>query len=319
MRDALSFVKGAVARKDFVPELTHFNIEDGRITGYNGAMALSSPLAVDIRAKPHAQTFIKAVNVCDGETALSLTKAGKLSIRSGKFRALINCLPADHPTPFIIPEGQVINLGDNFMDCIRALAPFQGVDASRPWACGIFLRNGSALATNNICLVEYWHGVNLPFAINIPSAAIAELIRIGENPTKVQMSKTSISFHFDGNRWLRTQLLATNWPENVDRVFNLESNPREIPPGLFDALETIKPFIDDGARVFFTDTGIATSAEPEEATTVDVAGLQTGACFHYAMISLLKGAAKQIDFTTYPKPCKFMGDKLRGVILGLRY
>ncbi len=318
MKEALNFVKGAVARKDFVPELTHFNIADGRIVGFNGDMAISAPIGVDIRAKPHAQTFIKAVNSAQSEVALSLTQAGRLSLKSGKFRALIDCLP-DSAERFIIPEGEVISLGDNFLDCIKALSRFQGVDASRPWSSGIMLRSGSALATNNICLVEYWHGTQLPFPVNIPRPAVAELLRIGENPEKVQATRNSISFHFSGNRWIRTQLLITEWPEQVDRILDCEGTPRVVPAGLFEGLETLKPFTDDSSRVFFTENGIATSFEPEIATTVDIEGLPTGGCFHHAMLSLLDGAATQIDFTTYPKPCKFYGEKMRGVIVGLRY
>jgi len=319
MREELNFVKGAVARKDFVPELTHFSIEDGRVIGFNGDMALSAPIGVDIRAKPHAQTFIKAVNACEGETAISLTKAGKLSIKSGKFRALVPCLAPDHPSRFIIPEGAIVSLGKNFLDCIRTLAPFQGVDISRPWSTGILLRSGSALATNNICLVEYWHGNELPFPINIPRPAIAELLRINEHPTKVQVARNSISFHFDGGRWLRTQLLAIDWPDMVDKVLAAEGNPKEIPTDFFSAVEKLKPFTDDSARVFFTKTGIATSYEPEEATSVEVSGLPDGACFNHAMLSLLSGAAERVDFSSYPRPCKFEGKQLRGVIIGLRY
>ncbi len=318
MKEALNFVKGAVARKDFVPELTHFNISDGRIVGFNGDMAISSPIGVDIRAKPHAQTFIKAVNSASEEVALSLTQSGRLSLKSGKFRALINCLSGDE-SRFVIPEGQVITLGDNFLDCIKALAPFQGVDASRPWATGIMLRSGSALATNNICLVEYWHGTTLPFPINIPKPAISELLRIGENPEKVQVTQNSISFHFPGGRWIRTQLLASGWPEQIDAILSSEGSPQAIPEGLFEGLETLKPFTDDGSRVFFTAQGVATSNEPEAATTVDIAGMTAGPCFHHAMLSLLQNTATQIDFSSYPKPCKFLGDKMRGVIMGLRY
>lgn len=317
MKEALNFVKGAIARKDFVPELTHFNIMDGRIVGYNGDMAISSPIGVDIRAKPHAQTFIKAVNSAQEEVALSLTKNGRLSLKSGKFRALIDCLQGDE-SRFIIPEGQVVDLGENFLDCIKTLSRFQGVDASRPWSSGIMLRSGSALATNNICLVEYWHGTTLPFPVNIPRPAIAELIRIGENPTKVQATRNSITFHFSGNRWIRTQLLVTEWPEQIDRILDAEGSPQVLPEGLFEALETLKPFTDDASRVFFTPQGIATSHEPEIATTVDVEGLPQG-CYHHAMLTLLDGVADKIDFTTYPKPCKFQGNKLRGVIVGLRY
>lgn len=281
-------------------------------------MAISSPIGVDIRAKPHAQTFIKAVNSAQEEVALSLTKAGRLSLKSGKFKALIDCLNNDE-TRFIVPEGQIIDLGENFIACIQALSRFQGVDSSRPWSSGILLKSGSALATNNICLVEYWHGNTLPFPINIPRAAISELIRIGENPTKVQCNQNSISFHFSGDRWIRTQLLATTWPEQVDRILECEGTPKEIPDGLFSGLAILKPFTDDSSRVFFTPTGLATSFEPEIATTVDVAGLHPGCCFHHSMLTLVDEVATRIDFSTYPKPCKFLGDKMRGVIVGLRY
>lgn len=320
MRKELNFVKGAVARKDFLPELTHFNIKDGRITGFNGDMALSAPIATDIKAKPHAATFIKAVNACEQETALSVTKTGRLSLKSGKFRALIDCLPEDHPVTPILPDGKLIDLGETFFPCIKALAPFMGVDASRPWATGIMLKSGSALATNNICMVEYWHGTTLPFEINIPKSAIIELLRINETPTKIQMTQHSISFHFEGGRWLRSQLLATNWPD-VSRVFEQvnASVPVAVPAGLFEGLEKIKPFIDEGARVFFGEAGLATSHDPEAATTVDIDGLPAGPCFNHAMLSLLNGTAKKIDFSNYPRPCKFEGEKLRGVILGLNY
>ena len=36
----LKFVQGAVAKKDFIPSLTHFEIKDGMIKGLNGSLAL---------------------------------------------------------------------------------------------------------------------------------------------------------------------------------------------------------------------------------------------------------------------------------------
>jgi hypothetical protein len=36
------------------------------------------------------------------------------------------------------------------------------------------------------------------------------------------------------------------------------------------------------------------------------------------MLMLLKGKIKQADFTTYPSPCVFYGERMRGAIIGMR-
>jgi len=44
MLKELRFVQGAVAKKDFVPAMTHFRIEKGTVRSFNGNLAICSPL-----------------------------------------------------------------------------------------------------------------------------------------------------------------------------------------------------------------------------------------------------------------------------------
>src|ERR1700748_928221 len=94
--DSLKFVKGAVSRKDQLAALTHFGIKDGRITAYNGLIALSSPIALSLDCQPKAAPFIKAIEICESmeaTPALSITKGGKLTVAAGKgFRVHIECV-----------------------------------------------------------------------------------------------------------------------------------------------------------------------------------------------------------------------------------
>ena len=106
MLTELKFVQGAVAKKDFIPSLTHFIIEDGTVRGYNGMLALCSPLPFDIACKPKADSLVKAIANCAETVQLSLTPAGRLSIKSGKFKAFIDCIP-DETTPHVQPEGEM--------------------------------------------------------------------------------------------------------------------------------------------------------------------------------------------------------------------
>lgn len=319
MLSALKFVKGAVSKKDYQPALKHFLIKDGRVTGFDGTIALSSPIDLDIHAAPRADVFVKAIERCTSEqTVVNLTDPSKLTLRSGSFRATIECIEDHEVFNYVQPEGSDFIPGRTFLDAIQTLEPYVGTDASRPWAMGILLRGMSAFATNNIIVAQYWIGEQMP-EINLPSAAIEELTRIKEQPLRVQLGDRSATFHFSGERWLRTQLLTTEWPpvENLlEMAFDM-SALQPFPQGFFEALDTLQPFLEDEGRIFFRDAVITTSPEGGVGASFDIVGLPTRGAYNHKMICLLREAATEIDFSKHPKPCPFVGNKLRGIFLGM--
>lgn len=317
MLTELKFVQGSVAKKDFLPALTHFVIENGSVRGYNGTLAISSPIPFDIACKPKAAELVRAVMDCDPElpVALTLTSAGKLQIKNGKFKRLVPC--ADGETPHVLPSGETRALdGVALLTALKAVARFIGKDAARPWCNGALLRGGSVFATNNVVLVEYWAGEVLPGVVNIPQAAVNELLRLDEPPTHVQMDEHSVTFHFSGNRWLRTNLLSTEWPD-LTKVLGLPCNPSPIDPTIFEALRKIKHSTDKLNRVLFRP-GMLCTHDGEDGASYDVEGLDVPGAYNLEMLALLEGAATAIDFTTYPRPCMWRGERLRGAIVGLR-
>ena len=322
MLDALRFVAAAIAKKDYVPELTHFKIKDGRVTGYNGHFWLSSDIDVDLDIHPNAEKLLAAIRACEGTIALNMTPAGRLAVRSGKFRSYVECLP-EQPQGIALPEGDAIDLGPNFLTGIKRLAPIMGIDASRPWAMGIKIFGQSMLATNNIMLVEYWHGTDLTVDIVIPSLAVNELLRIGEAPTKIQATDTSISFWFGEKRWMRSNLIAGNqWPtETVMKVMCApEGNQTTIPEDLKAAVDTLKPFLGENGSLYLTPETISTSRHDGDGTTIDLAmpGVTETQAYHQKQLALLCDVAQTIDWASYPRPCMFRGERLRGAIVGQR-
>ena len=317
MLEQLRFVQGAVAKKDFLPALTHFVIEDGKVRGYNGTLALCSPIPFNVSCKPKADVLVKAIANCEETVTMSLTPAGRLSIKSGKFKAFVDCVDGD--TPHVQPEGEHVAIdGVAMLEALKVVSPFIGDDASRPWSNGVLLLGQSAFATNNITLVEYWTGATFPKPLNIPRAAIKELLRINEPPVDVQMTENSISFHFSGERWLRTQLFATSWPD-LTRVLNRESAPAPLDERLFAAIATLKPFTDKMGRILFRGNGrLATHDDEAEGAGYDIDGFDHSGVYNIEMLGLLEGVAKTIDWSTYPSPCMFFGDRLRGAIIGMK-
>jgi hypothetical protein len=315
MLDALKFVQGAVAKKDYVQALTHFHIADGFIKGYNGSLALCSPIDLNLEIVPKAQPFIKAIQTCKDTVQLNMTPAGRLSIKSGGFKAFVDCL--DEKPMDIAPEGQLVQLDGNLLKALKILNPFIAEDASRPWARGIMFRGPSAFATNNVTLVEYWLGYTFPVEVNIPKPAVQELLRIGEEPISIQLCENSVSFHFEGGRWLRTQTYSTQWPD-MGKVLNREGAPVPLPAGFFEALTDLAPFTDELERVFFLGARMATTPADGLGASTDLEGLPDQGIYHIKQLQLLEGIAHKIDLAQYPAPCLFYGDKLRGAIVGMR-
>lgn len=318
MLKSLKFVQGAVARKDYVEALTCFQIKDSTIKGFNGAMCLCGPIDMTLDCTPKAKPFIKAIQTCEETVQLHMENPTKLAIKSGKFKVFVDCAE-DETYPIIEPEGEVIELEDGFLEAIKTVSKFVAEDASRPWACGVLFRGPSAFATNNIVIVEYWLGYNFPVEINIPAAAVDELVRINEEPISLQLCESSITFHYSDGRWIRSQLLETKWPD-IAAMLNRESEQKPLPKGLFPAAATLMPFADELGRVHLREGMLATHATDLEGATQEVEDITDAetSCFGFKHLMLLDGVATTIDLAAYPQPCMFFGDKIRGAIIGIR-
>lgn len=316
MIDDLKFVQGAVAKKDIMPSLTHFRIHDGHIMGYNGKIALCSPIQLSIDCHPKAIAFIKAIDTCKDTVQLSLTPAGRLSIKSGGFKAFIDCDPGTFPD--IKPEGEMIKLNGELLKALKKLERLIGEDMSRAWCRGVLFRGTSAFATNNIILAEYWLGYTFPFDMNIPHDAVNELIRIGKEPVAIQMTPNSVTFHYEGNRWLRTQTYSTEWPD-ISKVLDKDTLPISVPPSFFDSLDDLTPFANKENRVYFLGDRLATEAAEGEGASQEVVGIPKEGCFNIKQLGLLSDLVESVDFQYLPKgPIMFFGENLRGAIVGMR-
>lgn len=321
MLDSLRFVATAAAKKEFVPELSHFKIRGGRITGYNGLLALSSDIDVDLDILPHAGKFLAAIRACGNDLiTLSVTGTGRLSVKSGAFKSYVECLESDG-SQFVEPEGETVELGEHFMAGIKALAPAMGIDASRPWAMGIKLQDSSMYATNNVMIAEYYHGQRIPFDVVIPSLAVNELLRIKTNPIKVQVTTNALTFWFSETRWMRTALIeADAWPfARIQPLLDKEGGAQlALPEAFEESVAKLKPFLGEHGSVYMTGDHYSTSPNEGEGSSVEISttGITDMQAYSFTQLTLLSQIAKTIDWTAYPNPCKFMADRLRGVVVG---
>ena len=309
----LKFVQGAIAKKDFVPYMTHFSILDGEVRSYNGMLTLSSPIPFNINCNPKADLLIKAINNCTETVALSISDAGRLKVQSGKFKSFIECF--NEPVPEMKPEGEISDInGTTLINALGKLYKFIGEDASRPWTNGVLLANGCAHATNNVTIVQHWLGFTLETPINIPKIAIREILRIKEIPETIQISDRSITLHYADKRWIKTQLLDVSWPD-INKILDKDCTPEEINLEIFKGLEVLKPFVDKNGAVYFHEGIISTSTDLTTSANYEISSEIEGT-YNIEMLMLLKDIATKVDWDK--SPCLFFGDGLRGAIVGMR-
>lgn len=319
MINELKFVAGAINRKDIVAALSHFRIKDGVVKGFNGVVGLCSPIDLDLDVTPKAESFIKAIQNCEETIQIHLTAGGKLSIRSGTFKALVECLD-NTEYPEILPEGEYLKMEEPILEKLKTLVEFVSDDASRPWSRGILFHGNYLYATNNIILARCKLNSFLPITVNIPKIAIDQLIRIGKEPEYIQYSKNRVAFYYEQHKWLTCQTYSADWPRVEAFFTDEERHFIEVDSSLIKDLEKLKPFMDEFNRVIFSKGLIKTHESDDTGASIINNSVTWNAIFNNLLLLDVLNVANRVDFSLYPKACPFenIEQKLEGVIMGIK-
>lgn len=316
---ALKFVKGSVAKKDYVPELTHFRIKDGNVMGFNGKLALSHPVDLDMDIIPKAVFFEKALAALpvDVPVALDLTATGRLALRAGGFKVFVPCLDLMPEGLFQEPQGEVYDIALGLIETCEALFSFIAEDASRPWAQSIMLKGQSAFATNNQIVVERWCQSNFPEPFTLPLDAVRELIRIGIEPSRMQLHERSVTFHYTNGAWMRTQLLSEPWPERLAEVMATPTDKLVPVPDEFSTeVKRLAGFIEDSGCIHVLGATLSTTKEENAGASVVVSSEIGDGVFHIETLKRIAAVATHVDF--WSVPAVFRAPGMRGVAMNMR-
>lgn len=297
---------------------THIGLRNHWAIAFNGIVAAGSPIVEDIYAHPHNLLLIEALSKCDDVFSLTQLDNGRLSIKSGKFKAVVPCLdPAlmqdALPDPLLAP------ITNKFRDAVAAVGVLANEDAQHVLMASVLMNGASVISTNRVMLLEYWHGLDLPFNIPLPKEFVTALVKCKKNLTGFGFSRSSATFYFEDGCWLRTQLYSDEWPD-VSRILNREANLWNIDPQFFKALESVAPFSDDGN--VYSDTNLLMShADHGIGAEFECNGIPKGFIYPIKQLMIMKPYVRKIDYMASgvadSSYClMFQGDNLRGMISG---
>jgi len=314
---ALEFCS-VVSEKIGNPYETHIGLRNNWAIAFNGIVAAGSPIVEDLHCYPHNLMLIEALSKCDENFSLTQLDNGRLSIKSGKFKAVVPCLdPELMQNAF--PDPNIAPITNAFKAAVEAVGVLASENAQHVLTASVLMNGPSVISTNRVMIMEYWHGLDLPPGVPLPKQFVAALAKQKKNLVGFGFSNNSATFHFEDGCWIKTQLYSDEWPD-VGRILNREANLWSIDAGFYKALDAVAAFSEDG-NVYSDLNLLMSHADSALGATHECAGIPKGFVYPIKQLKIIQPHVQKIDWMANgihdSSYCLvFQGGNMRGVISG---
>lgn len=277
----------------------------------NGVITIAAPIKEDILACPYIGFLLEALQRSN-EFELH-KKENSLQFVANKFKANIPCVDfALIPIPS--PDEPVAEINNNLINALEIAGTLIDDNGQEIIDVSMLLNGRSIISSNRAIIFECWHGLDLPTGLSLPKAIINPLSKSKKKLSKIGGSQSSLTFYFEDQSWIKTQLFNKEWP-SVNFLLDRPSDPKPLPAGLWEGLAAIAPFSTDGV-CHFQKGRIQSSPSENVGASYEVPGLPDGLSFGIKQLNLIKPHIKTIDFQ--PEISMFFGENIRGALAGRR-
>lgn len=316
--DAINFV-GMIAKDVGAPFETHIVLANNAAVMFNGTLSCGQRITDDLFACPNAKLLMEGLSKCKDDLTITQLDQGRLTLKSNKFKATVPCIdPMSIQTTF--PDQMVAPIDDRFKKALEVVGVLASENAQNVIQASILMNGQSLVSTDRAIIFEYWHGINLPVGISLPKSLVAPLTKCKKPLKGFGCSNSSVTFWFEDDSWLKSQLYADEWPlDSITRILNVEFKPHDIPAGLWDGLAAVEKFSEDGG-VYFDNGAIRSHKSEVLGASYEVPSLRGQAAFTARYMNLIKPHATSINFYV-PGPhdgtmmLYFYGDQMRGALM----
>lgn len=314
--NALSFISLAQTNNSDIAYQKHCCIQNGMITATNGILSTGHKIEEDLDACPHTYSLLNALSKCGQTLSITQLENSKLSIKSGKFSAFVDCL--DIPLPNISPDASCAVISDDLKLAMGKVSHL-AVDAGKTvLESAVLLKSMTTAATSGFVILEAWHGIDLPTCV-LPKVFVSAVCNNDKKLKGFGFSVSSVTFWFEDESWIKTQVYAEQFPD-ISGILNVtlpETKP--LTAGFFDAIRTIEDFAENGREkgcVYFTDKGMRSKKAEGEGAFYEIEGLPVGYNFKIRQLKQVEDVCIKVAFDRGMLFC--FSDGVRGVVQGVR-
>lgn len=317
IRDAISAVSPIMAGAEEAWNVYH--IRGGQLRAKNRIMRAGIPIMYDEDLVVPGREFEKLVKAIRKNPEVTIGK-NQLLFKVDKMRVTLPRL-SDEKNPEVDEiEGDVIDLTPEFMEIVKTLNDLLE-DAKNPdWQNSIICVNGQMISTfkGQILMVADYE----PFKENdtkclLPFPLVKFLLNKKTPPDEMILTETQVQFNWPDDSWVISSVITGKVPA---KLFKLLDTIEEISWEFTDEhREAVKDAAALGAESisFKKDGATALLATGQIDMDVEFPVPETGTS-RWDVGHLLKAmnVASKFNFSQYPQPCIFVGDKVRGMLAG---
>lgn len=323
--NAINFMRSLYKKETFVDSDKFLRIEKKRISGTNGSITKSAPIDWNFTTFPVAVDFFKLIDALGKSIDPDYLEINQTSSQLiFKYKRLISRIDilADKPPPIEKTKGKIINLKDELLPVLFELKNFVGIDASRPWACGMYFdsKNKKISVTNNIVLVQKKKVRIFEDSLILPFNLINEIVDIGENPCSYIFDGNTITLNFSNGFWIKSSVVDNTWPKTKSLFDSIDYNtlPKKDKKVEF-TLQEFESLVESAGFIFWGEEGYYTSNLKERGIHLKV-HLKTSGGYNIHQLLAVLNLASHIDFSWFPdKPTPFKNKEkeIYGIIIGV--
>ena len=312
---ALKFI--SLAQRDATnnPLRAFCQLSGGFAASHDGILTAAHKIEEDLEARPHTAKLIAALNNCGKNLSITQLENNALIIRSGRYSAKIPCHDAEispyFPDQYQIPISDIIKKGFNQ---IQHLASETGQTV---YQSSILLQSGSMIATNAAVAIEFWHGIDIP-TFAVPKSFVSAVCKITKPLVGAGFTSTTLTFWFEDESWLKTQLFADPWPD-IASALNMPVLPiLELPKNFYKGIAAVEEFSEEGkekGHVWISENGISSHQNIDEGAFFEMPGLGNITA-GIRQLKNIESSCKQWAFGE--DRIFFFGENTRGVLMGVK-
>ena len=180
--------------------------------------------------------------------------------------------------------------------------------------------NNRVTAIKNTCGIDIEvAGLLAPQAVVIPIEA-AKFLLEQEQPEQCAIGDNALFCRWTDGRWMRAQVLATSFPDTVDRIIDSVGNdaPVEITSAWRDAYADASALSSGAIKI--TPSGLQGTRGAASGEIEAELSLSADHVSHWdvKVLDVVVPIAERWNPDAYPKPALFLGPGFRGLLAGVR-
>ena len=282
-------------------------VKNGYITAQNDMNGICFKSDINIDFCCNATKLSSVLSNCNDDVKTSI-KNKKIYLSSGKFKANISLIDVDQYPDVAIPES-LEPIQQDIIQLMNKISVFTDQNDVRLFARGVCIFNNTICATNGHAAVKMEiDECNIDGKI-IPTRSIQLMAKTNIPINSISYNNSMMFFKFDDG-FMFSRIIDNKFPD-IDKIMTEITNPTQTDT-IFNQVESI-------SRLCYKDKSIKLG---KSISTRDGDALFDGfdineSVFNVDLLLKVLSMSDVIDFSKYPKPCPFSGNRITGAIAGI--